>query len=81
MFIHFDFASGQSAGQPLYVSQFEREKHKTDSVVNIHCTLWVQKVMRCSISNIFFKSPSHCLVHPKEFKVNSKMKGIKRHIC
>lgn len=80
MFIHFDFASGQSAGQPLYVSQFERQKHKTDSVVNIHCTLWVQKVMRCSISNIVFKSSSHCFVHPKEFRDNSKMKGVKRHI-
>lgn len=67
--IHFDFASWQSAGQPLYVSQFERQKYKTDSMVNIHCTFWVQKVVRCSISNIFCKSSSHCLVHPKKILI------------
>lgn len=70
MLIHFDFASGQSARQPLDVSQFERKEDETDSVVDIHGTLWVQEVVRCSISNVFFKSSSHRLVHPKEFRDN-----------
>lgn len=78
MSIHFHFASWQSAGQPLYVSQFERQKYKTDSMVNIHCTFWVQKVVRCSISNIFCKSSSHCLVHPK--KIQILLKGILKDV-
>lgn len=63
-FIHFDFAGGQRAGQPLQVSQFERQQDEADAVSDVHRALRVQEVVRCPIPNVFLKSSSHRLVHP-----------------
>lgn len=67
-FIHFDLAGGQRAGQPLQVSQFERQQDEADAMINVHRTFRVQEVMRCPIPNVFLKSSSQRLVHPVEEK-------------
>lgn len=64
--IHLDGAGGQRAGQPFQISQFEGQEDEADAVIHVHCTLWVQEVMRCPIPNIFLKTSSHCLVHPDD---------------
>ena len=63
-FIHFDRAGGKRAGQPLQVSQFERQEDEAHARCNVHCALWVQEMMRRPIPNIFLKPSSHRLVHP-----------------
>lgn len=63
-FVHFHRAGGQRAGQPLQVSQFERQEDEADSMFDVHRALWVQEVMRRPIPNVFLKPSSHRLVHP-----------------
>lgn len=67
-FVHFDFTSGQRAGQPLQVSQFERQQDEADATFNVHRALRVQEVMCRPIPNVFLKSSSHCFVHPVKEK-------------
>lgn len=83
-FIHFDFAGGQRAGQPLQVSQFERQQDEADATFDVHRALRVQEVVRCPIPNVFLKSLSHRLVHPVEDRGEvRKMKRRKmgRRVC
>lgn len=63
-FVHFHCAGGQRAGQPLQVSQFERQEDEADSMFDVHRALWVQEVMRRPIPDVFLKPSSHRLVHP-----------------
>lgn len=66
--IHFDCSGGQRAGQPLQVSQFEWQQDEAGTITDVHCTLWVQEMMRRPTTDIFLKPFSHCLVHPEEKK-------------
>lgn len=66
--VHFDCSGGQRAGQPLQVSQFEWQQDEAGTITDVHCTLWVQEVMRRPTTDIFLKPFSHRLVHPEEKK-------------
>lgn len=64
--LHFDFAGGQRAAQPLQVPQLERQEHQADAVVDVHCALRVQEVVCRPIAHVSLEASSHRLVHPAE---------------
>lgn len=67
-YVHFYFTGGQSAGQPLQVSQFEWQQDEANAMFNVHCAFRVQEVMCRTIPNVFLKPSSHRFVHPVEDK-------------
>lgn len=60
-----ELSSGEGAGHPLQVQWLEGDKDEVDAGPEVHCTLWVHEVMRCSCANIQLKASNLCSVHPR----------------
>lgn len=78
--VHFDLSCGKGAGQPLHVFQFERKKDEMDTRSQIDRTLWIQKVVGGSVTNILFITHSYGFIHSVErFSGNALVKKNKKH--
>lgn len=77
--VHFDLSCGKGAGQPLHVFQFERKKDEMDTRSQIDRTLWIQKVVGGSVTNILFITHSYGFIHSVErFSGNALVKKNKK---